>query len=424
MLGNLIKSERIKQGKKQNVLAKGICSTSYLSKIENNQVAPNSEILQLLANRLNLNLDLAKSDLENHHVYHEEFFSIYKEVIQKRSTSYTKEKLSYLSDKRSNYFSKETFFDFKLLQLYLLLIIGTNFDEIDSQIAVLSSNVQSLDHKQSYLFEKCLGIHCYNNNQFSRACDAFDRAAQKLPFEQFGEIEKADLAYIRSLALLANNQYFQCIECLTYPTQYFMNKVNFSRLIECLLIEGIAHQKLKNLEKAQEIYSKALKLAENTQYSNFIPVIYQNLGSVNSSLGNLEEALDYFFKSFEMKVTLEKQLITIFSIIQIYSKLENYVIMETWINRGISLIENHENYKSYYYHFKLYYHLFIQFDDLKFINEALSHFENKNDARHVYKYGIKVAELLRKQQKYKLATHYYERATFTNNQNVRYWEDL
>ncbi|MCH7321336.1 helix-turn-helix domain-containing protein [Solibacillus sp. MA9] len=424
MIGKLIKSERIKQGKKQNVLAKGICSASYLSKIENNQVAPNSEILQLLANRLNLNLDLTKSDIENHHVYHEEFFSIYKEVIQKRSASYTKEMLSYLSDKRSNYFSKETFFDFKILQLYLLLNIGTNCDEIDSQIAVLSSNVQSFDHKQGYLFEKCLGIHCYNNNQFSRACDAFDRAAQKLPFEHFGEIEKADLSYIRSLALLANNQYLQCIEYLTYPTQYFMNKVNFSRLIECLLIEGIAHQKLKSLEKAQEIYSKALNLAENLQYNNTIPAIYQNLGSVNSSLGNLEEALDYYFKSYEMKVTLEKQLITIFSIIQIYSKLENYVTMETWIDKGISLVENRERYRSYNYHFKLYYQLFIQLDDLKFIHEAISHFENIKDARHVYKYGIKVAEILKQQQKYKLATHYYERATFSKNQTVGYWEDL
>lgn len=412
------------QGKKQNVLAKGICSASYLSKIENNQVAPNSEILQLLANRLNLNLDLAKSDSENHHVYHEEFFSIYKDVIQNRSTSYIKEMLSYLSDKQSNNFSKETFFDFKLLQLYLLLIIETNCDEIDSQIAVLSGNVQSFDHKQDYLFEKCLGIQCYNNNQFSRACEAFDRAAQKLPFEQFGEIEKADLAYIRSLALLANNQYFQCIECLTFPTQYFMNKVHFSRLIECLLIEGIAHQKLKNLEKAREIYSKALKLAENTQYNNFIPVIYQNLGSVNSSLGNLEEALDYYFKSYEMKVTLEKQLITIFSVIQIYSKLENYATMKTWIDKGVSLVENREKYRSYDYHFKLYDQLFIQLDDLNFIHEAISHFENIKDTRHVYKYGIKVAELLKQQQKYKLATHYYERATFSKNQNVGYWEDL
>lgn len=424
MIGNLIKSERASHGIKQKNLAKGICSTSYLSKIENNQVEPSPEILRLLYNRLNLNLELIYTDEMKLHFYRDELFSIYEEVIQKRTASFTEEKLTYLRDHQSNYLSKELFFNFKLLQLYLLLILNKEPKEIELQIATLSNDKQRFDRTQSYLYEKCIGIYYYNKNQLSAAEAAFDRAGQKLPIEHFGDYEKADLAYMNALAKLANNQFIQCITLLEYPLTYFLNHVSFSRLIECFIIEGIAHQKLGNLERAHQIYIKALKMAENSMQNTSIAMIYQNLGSVNSSIGNLEESLEYFFKSYKLKLTTEKRCISIFSIIQIYSKLDDYAEMEKWIKKGLVLVESLESYKSYYYHFKMYHHLFIQFGDLKFINEALNYFEQVNDLRHVYKYGIKIAELLKKQRKYKQATYYYERATFSNNQNVRYWEDL
>lgn len=424
LIGNLIKSERINQSMKQNVLAKGICSPSYLCKIENNQVEPSIEILQLLFNRLNLTIDLINTSTINNQNYRDELFYIYQEVIQKRTISYTKEKLTYLRDNQSNYLSKDLFFTFKLIELYLLLIIVKDPKDVELHIAIISKNEKNFDREQAYLYEKCLGIYYYKSNQLSAASEALHKALENLPIGPFGNYEKADLTYMSALTKLASNQFIQSIEFLEYPKDFFMNNVNFPRIIECLLIEGIANQKLKNLEKARDIYIKALRMTENTMPNTSIAVIYQNLGSVNSSLGYLEESLDYYFKSYELKATHEQQLITILSIIQIYSKLENYTAMETWINQGLALVENREIFKPYYYHFKMYHHLFIQFGDLKFINKALNYFEHVNDSRHVYKYGLKIAELFKQQQKYKLAAHYYKRATFNNNQSVRYWEDL
>lgn len=409
---------------KQNVLAKGICSPSYLCKIENNQVEPSTEILQLLFQRLNIDIDLINKSSINNHKYRDELLFIYQEVIQKRTFQFTKEKLTYLRDNQSNYFAKDQFFTFKLIELYLLLILVKDPKDVELHIDLLSKNEINFDREQAYLYQKCLGIYYYNSNQLSAASKSLDNARKNLPAGEFENYEKADLIYMAALTKLANNQFIQSIELLEYPKEFFMNIINFPRIIECLLIEGIANQKLKNLEKARNIYTKALKLTENSMQNTSIAVIYQNLGSVNSSLGYLEESLDYYFKSYELKATHEKKLITILSIIQVYSKLENYTAMDTWINKGLELVENRENFKSYYYHFKMYHHLFIQFGDLKFINKALNYFEHENDSRHVYKYGIKIAELFKQQKKYKLATQYYERATFTNIQNVRYWEDL
>ncbi|WP_339249889.1 helix-turn-helix transcriptional regulator [Sporosarcina sp. FSL W8-0480] len=46
--------ERRTQKMKQAVLAKGICSISYLSRIENGKIEPNEEVVEMLFNRLEL----------------------------------------------------------------------------------------------------------------------------------------------------------------------------------------------------------------------------------------------------------------------------------------------------------------------------------------------------------------------------------
>lgn len=56
--GNLIKVERMRKNMKQSVLARGICSISYLSKIENNQTTPSDEVLELIFERLELDVPL------------------------------------------------------------------------------------------------------------------------------------------------------------------------------------------------------------------------------------------------------------------------------------------------------------------------------------------------------------------------------
>ena len=52
--GHIIKFERIRQNLKQVQLSEGICTPSYLSRIENNSIAPTDEILFELFKRLNM----------------------------------------------------------------------------------------------------------------------------------------------------------------------------------------------------------------------------------------------------------------------------------------------------------------------------------------------------------------------------------
>lgn len=60
LIGQTIKWHRIRQGITQEQLAEGICSSAYLSKLENNQISFNKEIVSQLCERLSF---LLKSSL-------------------------------------------------------------------------------------------------------------------------------------------------------------------------------------------------------------------------------------------------------------------------------------------------------------------------------------------------------------------------
>lgn len=56
-LAMLLKNKRIEQGRKLEDIASGICSTSYLSRIENNQVKLQDPYLRMLFEKLDINYD-------------------------------------------------------------------------------------------------------------------------------------------------------------------------------------------------------------------------------------------------------------------------------------------------------------------------------------------------------------------------------
>lgn len=61
-IGHIIKSERLNQSMKQTTLAKGICSTSYLSKIENNLTVPSEEVITFLLKKLNIEINQVSNE--------------------------------------------------------------------------------------------------------------------------------------------------------------------------------------------------------------------------------------------------------------------------------------------------------------------------------------------------------------------------
>ena len=96
-IGHLIRAERVRQDMKQVVLAKGICTPSYLSKIERNQIEPSEDITELLMERLGMDPGkLQENDEQTELEFEKMLMETYREVITARDFNFTKEKLEYL----------------------------------------------------------------------------------------------------------------------------------------------------------------------------------------------------------------------------------------------------------------------------------------------------------------------------------------
>ena len=79
-LARILKAKRLEQGKSLEEVSKGICSTSYLSRLENNQVKLQDPYLKMLFEKLSINYDdlkqaRKKSEYSCHWVNHSKLLS-------------------------------------------------------------------------------------------------------------------------------------------------------------------------------------------------------------------------------------------------------------------------------------------------------------------------------------------------------------
>jgi hypothetical protein len=72
-LGGLLKEKRIRLNRTQDEVSRGICSVSYLSKLENAQIEPNHYVIKELALKLNLDPNISS--------FHEEKMTLIDDII-------------------------------------------------------------------------------------------------------------------------------------------------------------------------------------------------------------------------------------------------------------------------------------------------------------------------------------------------------
>ena len=121
-IGLIIKQERLNRNIKQTVLAKGICSTSYLSKIESNSTIPSEDVAQPLLKRLNLMLEEIPLEEENKVI--EDLYALYKSAILSRDQEMVRERLQQYTSRKINFTNLKNFYSYNLYMFRLMLIVN------------------------------------------------------------------------------------------------------------------------------------------------------------------------------------------------------------------------------------------------------------------------------------------------------------
>jgi len=431
-IGHIIKSERINQSMKQATLAKGICSTSYLSKIENNLTVPSEEVITFLLKKLNIEIDQVSSEKENKVIL--SLYELYKIGILKRDKVFIRESLHKFTNQKLYFLQLNNYYSYHIYIFRLLLILDEGENALQSSLNVMEKIKDDIEVKQKFIINLNLGLYSYLEGNSQIALSRLEMSLKLVNNGMVEEWEIADYYNVLSLTYSKCNEFFNAIDYASKSLLYYKDNLLFERAIDNYIVIGIAHKEMRKFQEAEKNYNLARKLALDYKLINYEEVIYQNLGSLHAIQGNHENAIEFYKQSLKIKeddFNSEGYLLTTLSIIKQYSKQSDHQQVLKWCQKGLDKIGEGKNstkeYISYYYHLEIYKHYHNLTDELEMVlREAISYFEFEQDERHVQKYSIILADYLFKHHKFKAASLYYQKANqiFFKQKFINKWEDL
>lgn len=426
-IGLLIKMARIQQNMKQVSLAKGICSTSYLSKIENNQTIASDDVVQLLLQRLNLDYEDLSTDQES--VFLSDLYALYKDAIIDRKKHEVISRLSFYTEKNYLFKNEKNFHTYNLYLFRLHLITDPLGKKTTSLLTALAQMEDMFDERQKFIFNINRGLYFYIRRDYTIALSSMETSLSIITNFHLEEWELADFYYGISMVYLKQNFILNTIEYATKSLNIYKDTLVFKRAIDCYLVIGLAQNRNLNFKNAEESFLLAKKIADDLKLIEYRGIIFHNLGSLYATQGNSFKAIDYYNNSLIHSDDTYDYLVTLFSIIKEFSKQDNRFEVLRTSKRGIEIIEKESilDYKSFYYHFQIYSLLNRDITQLEIVLiDAIKYFESSHDYRHAHKYSVLLGDTYHQSRKYKNSVIYLQKANHFLYliKNINYWEDL
>lgn len=429
-VGHLIRAERIRQKMKQIVLARGICTPSYLSKIERNLIFPSEQIVTLLFNKLNIDVNMLQGNDQKTEVEFEKILmSSYKDVIIKRDKGFTEQQLHFLEEQTSLFENQSLFHTYQLITFRFRLILADNLDNLKKEIDDIGKMSKHFDSFQTYLFNVNQGLYYYTTKKIKKALEHLEDCLPLLDKILLDKWEIAEFDYILGAIYTADDRIFNSIDYIRRALEYFRENLLMKRVLECYILIGVTQKRSEQFQEALDSYLKAEQICDEFNFHNEKEMVYHNLGTLYGTMGNSEEAIQYFNKSLNFKKENQTKLISIMGLVVEYSKTNDHKLVDYWCDKGISLYLqlDDDNLTFYYHHFNFYKSLNSEQGLSEIIAiQAIEHFKKLQDHKHVHKYSIALADWYFYNRKYKLSSVYYQKANRYGYVygKIEKWEDL
>ncbi|WP_075619873.1 helix-turn-helix domain-containing protein [Paenisporosarcina indica] len=426
--GHVIKLERIRRNMKQISLAQGICTPSYLSKIENNSIVPSQEVVDLLLNRLELSV------IQNNNIDDESYLKkireIYFNAIMNKDRELTAKQLKEINAERYLFIDSTNYYTYQLMVLRLTLIAAQDIQNDTSELIMALSELSgNFNDYQMFLFHSNVGSYYSFLLDYNSTLQAYEKAiiySKKINIEPW---EEADFNYVLGHCYLTQQRWVISIEYIQRALEYFKGGFYNTRAIECYLVLAIAQDASFQLDEAMENLLLAQKISTQLNLKENFPLIKQNIGTFASRKGLSQEAIQYFMESLEHRDDNDEKIYPIYSLVKEYSKLNNAEQVIKWAEMGISLINESQNpsLQTYAHHLNVY--LTKESDPNQFekaVINAYQFFRDNKDYRHTQKYALLLGNYYFKNNKYKNAAKYFAISNeyMFKKQNISHWEDL
>jgi HTH-type transcriptional regulator, quorum sensing regulator NprR len=355
MIGTRIRYYRKLGGYTLETLSEGICSVSYLSKIENGGNS-SDDIIAHLCKRLGISYS-AVDDSAKTEKLRERMDEWYRVLVSYEEPEILEPERVSIEDEMALSGIEEPLIHlrFNLFTLRYRLF-KVQMDEARKLIKHLSSFKEILDPELEYYYYHFSGIYYNIVNDYSNAIKCLKMAEEAIKMISHTETEEAHLNY-----QFANlySQFHRVSDCMNYAEKAlttFNKDYNVTRIADCQTILGVSNREIKNFIKAEYHYGQALKFAKLLNDPIRLGMIYHNLGFVKSGLGSSEEAIDFYQQALKCKDKLENydasKVKTMYLLAKEYLKLDNKDECLTLTKKALTLAKKLTD-REYFYQLKL-----------------------------------------------------------------------
>jgi HTH-type transcriptional regulator, quorum sensing regulator NprR len=406
-LGQRIKYIRSIKKIKQSELSKGICSISYLSKVENDSLKPSREVESSLLKRLGIDHQDRGFDQMLSNKVDEWYSGINKEKMNAATAGYHQLKKELSMTKSDILHIKFTIYSLKYF-----MELG-QMDEADATIQSLQQSKYAMTYTLLFHYEYFKGMYHYKMEEYETSLEHLEAAKKYSEFTELTDKERAKLYYFLGLTSGKLNKNEQSIEYTKVSLKISQSLYHFKDCVNGHILLGILYKRSRLFKEALGEYKKARELSKFTDGDgdHILHTIHHNLGTLYSYFQKSSLAIEHFKSSLSSKGTDEGHCTTYLSLSKEYYKSGMIEEAEEAFRKGGQLAQKSENISKIvqkeYEMLKNIYDNDLETLDRKMIQEILPIFEEGNYTHLISEYLTYIGDRYYESGRYKKSSQYY-----------------
>ncbi len=338
-VGDKLRQLRIYKGLSQAELAEGICSTAYLSKVENCKTSPSSKFIEKITKKLEVEPSVFSTDKS---IYYTKLIRQLEEKV-KRQEELNEKNVSTLY--LALYETLSMDLHVKVFNLLMRHYIKNKLHpeaqklyELCEKMIPMETGLTLEDPHDIFTFYNLLGNYFYKQQQFHSADYYYTKA------KDYGEKSPLELARIFFNLSLTKQRIFDDMHIsLIYAKQaydLFEQEKAQNEMINVLISMAVQYTHNQNFEAAKSSLQAARQKIEqnpNIELNSTLFMMEYHYGKLYEAMGEEEAALQ---KYKELTDTLEEHSSLVYvlkSMIDLYFKQKKWLQVENYCNRAIEL---------------------------------------------------------------------------------------
>ncbi|MDM5153401.1 helix-turn-helix domain-containing protein [Bacillus sp. DX1.1] len=406
-IGKQVFYKRLQQKMTQEELCQGICSVSYLSKIENGKIEASEEILQLLCVRL----EIAVSDLRDVEAEVKEKLDDWLNALVHLDKQQVERIYNELQSEMQHVLDFEIINYFNLLYTRYL-IMKRDLPALEEELEKLKKMYKKYSPFQKLLYTYSSALRYFMKHRYKASLECLIQA--ELMAKEQGYYETG-IYY--NLALVYNHLEAEhmSLHFAQIALEGFRNEYKFRNVINCQLIIAFSYIHRKQYSEALEMYNNILREANSfADKDNIIAMALNNIGYLHYHKKEYAKAKEYYLQCLQYKKEEDFRYIdTTYEIALQCAQLQEFEEAREWITKGITVARKEERYKGVLYLLLMLQYKYFEKKEIyiKFLEvEAIPFFKTEENTKELKKVYLELAEYFGGLSEFKESNRYYKLA--------------